>query len=183
MNGNPNPTNNVRSASNPWVATNVGNTIVVDQAGTASTMLITTITSFIGSGSVQTADQNTSGNNLTNVRAWWGIGFISTTDGAMAAGSKHLTSASNPFVLADVGKNIMVAGAGDLGGVSALYSSIVTFVAANEVILNDAVAPAGGVTGKQAVWGGGTANATPGPTYAYVLWHDGLLRCARNDGF
>ena len=171
MNGNPNPTNDVRSASNPWVATDVGKTIVVDQAGTASTMLITTITSFIAVGSVNTADQNTSGNNLTNVRAWWGTGFISTTDGAMAAGSAHLTSASNPFVLADVGKTIMVAGAGDLGGVSALYSSIKTFVAANEVILNDVVVPAGGVTGKQAVWGGGTADATPGPTYAYA-WYD-----------
>lgn len=160
--------NQVTSASNPFSSTDVGKTIVVDNGVAANGLLITTITSSLASNYVTTADVNSSGGTITNVRAWWGTGFISCNDAAITIGTKILTSASNPWVSSDVGKTIMIEKAGT-GGTTALYTSITAFTSAGQVTVADnAIAT---VSANKAVWGGGTANATVGPTYAYA-WYD-----------
>lgn len=71
------------------------------------------------------------------------------TDGHMLLASHTLTSASNPFGAADVGKSIKVAGAG-AGGID-LVTTISAFGGAGSVTLT---APAAtGVAGVQFVWG------------------------------
>lgn len=68
----------------------------------------------------------------------WYIGLIkaNATDGAMTAASATLTSASNPFAAGDVGRQIIVRGAGAAGG--DLSTTIQNFGSAGSVTLANA---------------------------------------------
>lgn len=78
------------------------------------------------------------------------------TDGAMTTGSTTLTSASNPFVVGDVGKSISVSGAAAAGGM--LYTTIAGYVSAGQVTLTAPNASGGNISGKTVSWG--TDNTT-----------------------
>ena len=69
---------------------------------------------------------------------WFGAkgDVIHISDGAITATSQAFTSASNPFVATDVGKLIIVGGAGAAG--EDLSTSISAYVSAGEVTLTDA---------------------------------------------
>lgn len=158
--------------STQWTTFDNGSTFVVDGAGASGTMLISTMTGFISPLTVTLADANASGAAITGKRAWWGKDFLGITDAAMAGASTTLTSVSAPFTLADEGKRIMVAGAGGVGAPGvALFTTIVAFVNVGQVTLALPNISGGAITGAQAEWGGGTANTTVGPTYAYA-WYD-----------
>ena len=68
------------------------------------------------------------------------------TDGAMTSGSKNLTSATAAFTANDAGGAAMVEGAGASGVV--LVSRIDTYTNSTTVVLRDANASGGGITGK-----------------------------------
>lgn len=164
------------SGGTPLVTSDLGKTMIVDLAGTGGTMLISpivSITPFFGAlpGCILAAP-NDSGVPVVNQRAWWSNDFIGATDIAMASASTTVTSASNPWTANDVGKFIMIAGAGGVGAPGpALFTIILTFVSTHEITVANANASGSNLTGKQAQWGGGTANTHPGPTYAYA-WYD-----------
>lgn len=66
----------------------------------------------------------------------WYLGFIKqiASDGAITNGLAVLTSASNPFAAGDVGRNIIVQGAGAAG--ADLSTTILSFTNAGSVTLN-----------------------------------------------
>lgn len=86
-----------------------------------------------------------------HLRARLGIG-TSVADGAITTGTPNLTSASNPWVAADAGKAISIAGAGP-GGLP-LVTYILTFVSAGAVTLGRNA----GTTASSAevIWGTGS---------------------------
>ena len=71
------------------------------------------------------------------------------TDATIGAGSRNLSSASNPFVAGDVGKSIAVADAGDSG--TNLVTTIAAFTDAGHVVLSEAASSNAG--GKMTQWG------------------------------
>lgn len=164
------------SGGTPIVSTDVGKTMIVDRADAGGTMLVATIVSatpFFGPlpGCILSLP-NGSGAPVVNQRAWWSNDFVGATDIAMAGGSAVATSASNPWSVNDVGKFIMVAGAGAPGAPGpALFTTILTFTNKGQVTLGAVNASGGALAGKQAQWGGGASNTTVGPTYAYA-WYD-----------
>ena len=158
------------SPSGPWVSTDVGKTIIIDHAGDAAgtTMLVANIAAVTGEGmncSLTAPNQNLG--FLNNVRSWWVLAPVGTNDAAIGIGTPGLTSASNPWTVADQGKEIIIAGAG--AGGDALFTKIKTFVNAGSVTLDTNAAAT--VTGVQAYWGGTISNTHNGPTYAYA-WYD-----------
>lgn len=72
-----------------------------------------------------------------------------TSDGAMTSGSPTLTSASGPFKVSDLGKAIIVGGAGASG--SALQSTISTFISPSQVSL--ATSASTTTSGAGVLWG------------------------------
>ena len=74
---------------------------------------------------------------------------LKVTDGAINNGATLLTSASAPFVLADVGKLIVVVGAGAAGG--NLQTTIASFVSATQV--NTTATASTTVTNATVAWG------------------------------
>ncbi|HEY6021626.1 MAG TPA: hypothetical protein VIY48_17685 [Candidatus Paceibacterota bacterium] len=95
----------------------------------------------------------------------------SVIDGAMTAASAVLTSASGQFTAADVGKLIMVKGAGPTG-VTNLVTTIQTFTSATSVTL--AAAATTTVTGAYVLWATDDTAAFTAATnaaYAYATSH------------
>lgn len=88
------------------------------------------------------------------------------TDGAMGAGLAVLTSASNPFTPAMVGKTISVSKAGNTGGTLPLFTTIVSYQSPGQVTLGAATLQTGGTTGATVIlteaYINGGAAATPG---------------------
>lgn len=155
------------AATQPWVPSDIGKTLVLDLG--AGTMLVTNISAVITSSFVRLADNNPGG-AVTGRRAWWGNDFVGCSDGAMDNNvTAKFTSATSAFSNADVGKNIMVAGANPGG--DALYTTIVAFTSATEVTIGAKNTSGAAISLKAAEWGAGTTGATPGPTYAYA-WYD-----------
>lgn len=72
------------------------------------------------------------------------------TDGAMNTGSAVLTSASNKFLSTDVGKAIIVNGAGAAG--VPLVTTILSYQNAGQVTLNSANASGGNISAKKTFW-------------------------------
>jgi hypothetical protein len=166
---------NLRSpGSFQWTANDVGKSIYVDKAGDfgglGQRILATTIQAFIASSSITLAAPNASGGAVNNATVVWGWNFTGTLDASMLGGTVDLLSASNLWFASDVGKQVIVADAGNAGNTVALVTRIASFVNAGHVKL---VLPnaGGNVTAKQAYWGGEIPNLTPGPTYAYA-WYD-----------
>jgi hypothetical protein len=94
--------------------------------------------------------QNSS--QVFNVKSYGALGDGQViTDGAMLVGSAHLTSASNPFVVGDVGKVITVDGGAAAG--KTLVTTIQTFNGAGDVTLASGNASGVGIAGKIAIWG------------------------------
>jgi len=154
------------SASNPFASTDEGVPIAVDGAGAGGITLITTIATYVTSGSVRLATNNISGGPIAAANAWWG-GGPTISDGAMTIGSTTLTSASNPFVTGDVGQVIVVDGAAF--GATALITTISAYVGPGNVTL--AAPSVIGVSGKNVWWRGISVEVHEGPTYAYA-WYD-----------
>ena len=71
------------------------------------------------------------------------------SDGAMTSGSPVLTSASGPFKVSDLGKAIIVGGAGASGGV--LQSTISTFTSPSQVSLSGSASTT--TSGAGVLWG------------------------------
>ncbi len=92
------------------------------------------------------------------------------TDATISAGSRNLSSASNPFVAGDVGKSIVVANAG--GSSANLVTTIAAFTDADHVILSDAASTSAG--GKMAQWG--TDNTAPINNAIATLTAGGTVR-------
>lgn len=89
------------------------------------------------------------------------------TDGAMGAGLKVLTSASNPFTPAMVGATIAVSKAGNTGGTIPLYTTIASYQSPGQVTLAAATIQTGGtsaatMTLTESYLGTGTATAPAG---------------------
>lgn len=80
------------------------------------------------------------------------------TDGAMAAGSAVLTSASGAFEPEIVGKNIMVKGAGP-AGVTSRIGFVQSRQSANQITLSMTNSSGGGITNALAVWGTDSTSA------------------------
>lgn len=81
--------------------------------------------------------------------AWYvGIVGAAITDAAITATDQTLTSASNPFTSGDVGRSIIVQGAGS-GGID-LVTTIASYTGAGEVELTDAASTT--VSGARALW-------------------------------
>lgn len=74
------------------------------------------------------------------------------TDGAMASGSPTLTSATASFTSADVGKAVMVKGAGSVNATT-LVTTISGFTSATTVTLAAANASGSAVSGALVMWG------------------------------
>jgi hypothetical protein len=72
-----------------------------------------------------------------------------TADGAMTSGSPTLTSASGPFKVSDLGKAVIVGGAGVSGAV--LQSTIASFISPSQVSLNNSAATTTSAAGV--LWG------------------------------
>ncbi|HEX6376952.1 MAG TPA: hypothetical protein VFZ91_14665 [Allosphingosinicella sp.] len=104
-----------------------------------------------------------------------GLGAVSDAqelrDAAMTASSTTLTSASAPFTSADVGKPIVVGGAGASG--AKLVSSIASFVSATEVTLANAAGTS--VTNGGAVYGTDCSAALQAGLNALVTSGGGTL--------
>lgn len=89
------------------------------------------------------------------------------TDGAMGAGLKVLTSASNPFTPAMVGATIAVSKAGNAGGTLPLYTTVASYQSSGQVTLAAATVQTGGtssatITLTESYLNGGTAAAPAG---------------------
>lgn len=98
------------------------------------------------------------------------------TNAVMSAGSYTLTSASGPFVASDVGKRIIVWGAGS--GNYSLVATITTFNSANSVVLNTAASTA--VSGVVAQYGTDDWQALQyAVSYLYSVG-GGVLRASHN---
>jgi hypothetical protein len=97
-------------------------------------------------------------------------------DGAMAStGSAVLTSASNPFVSGDVGKTILVAGAGTASGRQTLVTTIASYQNAGQVTLT--VNPAAVVSAAWCIWGtDDTAAINSAVSAAYTYWQNNSYR-------
>lgn len=159
------------SASNPWAAEDVGLSIFVDEADSSGGILTTTISAFIGAGSVRLGAANESGVDIAGTgQAWWGSGPV-VADGAMGIGDNTLTSASNPFVAGDVGQPIVVEFAGNNGGTISLITTIATFNNAGSVELTLANQNAGAVSAARVWWRGISVDTNVGPKYTYA-WYD-----------
>lgn len=154
-------------ASQPWVLSDVGKTMVLDTG--VGTLFISTVTAWVTASFVRLADANP-GALINTKRAWWGTGLVGCGDAAMDNNvTATLTSATSAFTSGDVGKTIMVGGAGAAG--AALYTTIIGWISATQVTLAAKNTSGGAISGKQAQWGAGTTGATVGPTYAYA-WYD-----------
>jgi hypothetical protein len=79
------------------------------------------------------------------------VGQVTAFDGAMTAGSPVLTSATANFVVGDVGKLVVVYGAGNLGFIGKLETTILSRQSATQVTL--AANAANTVSGAQYVYG------------------------------
>jgi hypothetical protein len=73
------------------------------------------------------------------------------TDGAMSSGSATLTSATAAFTAGDVGKVVLVKGAG-ASGVTTLVTTVSAYNSATSVTLADANASGGSVSGALVMW-------------------------------
>jgi hypothetical protein len=103
-----------------------------------------------------------------------------TSDGAMTAGAATLTSASAPFKLTDVGKAIIVGGAGASGGL--LQSTIANYISPSQVSLTVSASTSTSAAGV--LWG--TDNraaiqsaiaANGGETIAWAAPGDYMVTC------
>jgi hypothetical protein len=104
------------SASAIFSEDDVGKAIVVGSAGPDGQPLVNTIASFESSTKVTlTLPANAEG-AVNAVGTAFAFGGTIKTDGAVAANSQLLASASSTFISADVGKRVLVPGAG-VGGV------------------------------------------------------------------
>jgi hypothetical protein len=156
----------VTSATNPFALEDVDAPFFIDGGGSTGGVLASKIDEFFTAGAIRVADPNISGGDLVGVNAWWGADPI-INDGAITVGLAALTSASNPFVVGDVGQTIVVEGAGAAG--AALITTIAAYVGAGQVTLT---AVAGTTVTAARVWWRGISVAThAGPTYAYA-WYD-----------
>jgi hypothetical protein len=89
---------------------------------------------------------------LFNVANYGAVGdgqFV--TDGAMSSGSAVLTSASGKFTSGDVGKAVMVKGAGATG-VTTLVTTIASYQSATQVTLTASNASGGAVSSALVMW-------------------------------
>jgi hypothetical protein len=165
--------NQAYSPSGPWVSTDIGKTAVLDHCGDAAgnTMLVSTITSVSGTAYIGLASPNMNAAPVVNKRVWWVSNPTGVSDATMAGGTAVVTSASNPWTVNDVGKEIIVAKAGAGGApADALFGTIITFTNAGSITIS-VNCNGGGVAGVQAYWGGAVSNTHAGPTYAYA-WYD-----------
>ena len=96
-----------------------------------------------------------------------GAGTTIATDGAMAIGSKNLTSAAAAFTPSMVGSNVSVPTAGNSGGTTTLFTTIASFLSAGTLVLATANVNASAVSGQTvkttgSYFTGGSATAPAG---------------------
>lgn len=157
------------SGSGPFDALDEGAPIAVDGAGASGGVLITTIEAVLSPTLARLADPNISGANLLNTQAWWGASPI-ISDGVMDNNvTFNLDSASNPFVIGDVGQPIVVEGGGPAG--VALITTIATYVNPGRVTLAAKNTSGAAISNKRVWWRGISVETHSGPTYAYA-WYD-----------
>jgi hypothetical protein len=93
-------------------------------------------------------------------------GTALATNGAMAASSAVLTSASNPFTASMVGARIAVTAAGNTGGTLPLYTTIASYQSPGQVTLAAATLQTGGTSGATVTltepYSNGGSAGTPG---------------------
>lgn len=92
-------------------------------------------------------------------------------DGAITSGLKALTSATAPFSAGDVGKIVVVAGAGVAG--AALKTTIAAYVSASQVTLTASASTT--VTGKKVDWGTDDTSAIQNAINACISGGGGTL--------
>ncbi len=84
-----------------------------------------------------TAPLRDSGGQVYNAKAFGAVGDGKQVfDGSMASGSPILTSATAGFASGDIGKIVIVTGAGGLGNGSLLYATIQAYISTTQVTLS-----------------------------------------------
>jgi hypothetical protein len=81
--------------------------------------------------------QNTgaAGTSVSSAFQWVATPTTLATNGSIASGAAVLTSSSNPFAASQVGQAISVSGAGNSGGTTPLYTTILSYQNAGQVTL------------------------------------------------
>lgn len=148
--------------SKPFTAADVDKPIVVVGAGAAAADLETTIAGYTSASQVTLADPCT-----TSITVTVADGDMTTTvaDGAMTAGGSGSTltcSTSHLFSTVDVGKRIVVDGAGPGGG--ALVTTIAAWSSNAVVTLADECSAT--VAGATVTWACGTLTCSPSAPFS-----------------
>jgi len=90
----------ITSASNPWVESDVGKTIIVNDAG-AGTFLRTYIATFNSAGSVEMGTVCLGGSG-SGKAAWWFVGQYKNVDAITSLTWKHVCTGSNRYLIVPV---------------------------------------------------------------------------------
>lgn len=150
-------TNGSGVSGNPVI--DLGSVASTDLSDTANILRVTTTQTVTGAKTWNEGTFLDKGNRVFDVRAYGAVGDArKLTDGAMTASSAVLTSASNQFTAADVGKIVIVRGAGPeilVTGTpeydSPLAATIVSYQSPGQVTLS--VAATNTVSSAEFAWG------------------------------
>ena len=93
-------TTTLTSASNPWVSSDVGKSMIVTAAGPGSTTLFTYIASFNNAGSVELG--TAAGTSASNTTAFWFVGQYKTGSAITSLTWKHVCTGSNRYLVVPV---------------------------------------------------------------------------------
>ena len=116
------------SASNPWLATDVGSTLVVEGAGVAGGLLNTTISGFNSAGSITMADAAST--TASSERAKWAPGSTIKHNifyDQLGYGIQAYGTSDAAFLGSDITENVFAYGGVILGGLSSFWLTDSTF--------------------------------------------------------
>ena len=88
------------SASNPWALSDVGKSLIVNNAGSGTSVLFTYIASFNNAGSIEMG--TAAGNTASGQTAYWYVGQYNKTNTITSLTWKHVCTGSNRYLVVPV---------------------------------------------------------------------------------